>query len=137
MSNPISSYLGLQADALPLREQRLKLIASNLANADTPGYRARDIDFNSALQAAAQVRQAGGGPRPAEPHPDHLQILGQDAGLAAFGVVRVASQPSLDGNTVDPDAERAAFGRAALEYRASLNFLESKVRNLMTAITGQ
>ena len=49
MSNPISSYLGLQADALPLREQRMKLIASNLANADTPGFQARDLDFNAAL----------------------------------------------------------------------------------------
>ena len=135
MSNPISSYLGFQADALPLREQRLKLIASNLANADTPGYRARDLDFNAALQAAAQARQAGSPPH-AEPHPDHLALDAGD-GLHAFETVRLAAQPSLDGNTVDPDAERAAYGRAALEYRASLNFLESKVRTLLTAITGQ
>lgn len=135
MSNPISSYLGFQADALPLREQRLKLIASNLANADTPGYRARDIDFNAALQAAGQARQAGQSPH-AETHPDHLS-LGAIDGLHAFETVRLSAQPSLDGNTVDPDAERAAYGRAALEYRASLNFLESKVRTLLTAITGQ
>lgn len=135
MSNPISSYLGFQADALPLREQRLKLIASNLANADTPGYRARDLDFNAALSAAAQAREAG--PRPhAERHPDHLALPPVD-GLHAFETVRLSSQPSLDGNTVDPDAERAAYGRAALEYRASLSFLESKVRTLLTAITGQ
>lgn len=135
MSNPISSYLGLQADALPLREQRMKLIASNLANADTPGYRARDIDFNGALQAAAQARQA---PTPLgqEARPGHLPLAAAN-GLQDFHVARVAAQPSLDGNTVDPDAERAAYGRAALEYRASLNFLESKVRTLMTAITGQ
>lgn len=135
MSNPISSYLGLQADALPLREQRMKLIASNLANADTPGYRARDIDFNAALQAAAQSRQTQATRGP-EAHPDHLP-LASAGGLQDFQVARVAAQPSLDGNTVDPDAERAAYGRAALEYRASLNFLESKVRTLMTAITGQ
>lgn len=135
MSNPISSYLGFQADALPLREQRLKLIASNLANADTPGYRARDLDFNAALKAAGQAREGGRSPH-AEPHPDHLDLGGID-GLHAFETVRLAAQPSLDGNTVDPDAERAAYGRAALEYRASLNFLESKVRTLLTAITGQ
>lgn len=132
MSNPISSYLGLQADALPLREQRLKLIASNLANADTPGYRARDLDFDAALRAAAQAREAG---RPAaEPRPGHLPL---PAAESPFAVARTAAQPSLDGNSVDPDAERAAYGRAALEYRASLSFLESKVRSLMTAITGQ
>lgn len=133
MSNPISSYLGFQADALPLREQRLKLIASNLANADTPGYKARDIDFNAALQAAAQARQAPASREPGA-RSDHLP-LGDS--VQAFHTARVAAQPSLDGNTVDPDAERAAYGRAALEYRASLNFLESKVRTLMTAITGQ
>ena len=134
MSNPISSYLGLQADALPLREQRLKLIASNLANADTPGYRARDLDFDAALQAAAQARKAGRPGAAAEPRPGHLPLPAADS---PFAVARTAAQPSLDGNSVDPDAERAAYGRAALEYRASLSFLESKVRTLMTAITGQ
>ena len=135
MSNPISSYLGLQADALPLREQRMKLIASNLANADTPGYQARDLDFNAALANAARVREAG--PAPArEARSNHIPLPGDDA-LTPFTVARVASQASLDGNTVDPDGERAAYGRAALEYRASLSFLESRVRNLLTAITGQ
>ncbi|NLC59991.1 MAG: flagellar basal body rod protein FlgB [Gammaproteobacteria bacterium] len=133
MSNPISSYLGFQADALPLREQRLKLIASNLANADTPGYKARDIDFNAAMQAATQARQASSSREPPS-RPDHLPLADS---VQAFHTARVAAQPSLDGNTVDPDAERAAYGRAALEYRASLNFLESRVRTLLTAITGQ
>ena len=134
MSNPISSYLGLQADALPLREQRMKLIASNLANADTPGYQARDLDFNAALANAARVREAGNAP--AREHGNRIPLSGFDT-LQPFEVARIASQGSLDGNTVDPDAERAAYGRAALEYRASLSFLESKVRTLLTAITGQ
>lgn len=136
MSNPISSYLGLQADALPLREQRMKLIASNLANADTPGYQARDLDFNAALAGAARAREAGAASADAARRPDHIALPGLD-GLEPFAVSRVAAQASLDGNTVDPDAERAAYGRAALEYRASLSFLESKVRTLLTAITGQ
>jgi len=134
MSNPISSYLGLQADALPLREQRMKLIASNLANADTPGYQARDLDFNAALANAARVREAGSAP--AREQGNRIPLSGFDT-LQPFEVARIASQGSLDGNTVDPDAERAAYGRAALEYRASLSFLESKVRTLLTAITGQ
>lgn len=135
MSNPISSYLGLQADALPLREQRMKLIASNLANADTPGFQARDLDFNAALANAARVRETGAPPA-REGTGNHIPLPGGDA-LAPFELTRIASQASLDGNTVDPDAERAAYGRAALEYRASLSFLESKVRTLLTAITGQ
>ncbi|TKS53991.1 flagellar basal body rod protein FlgB [Luteimonas yindakuii] len=137
MSNLISSYLGLQADALPLREQRMKLIASNLANADTPGYQARDLDFNAALASAARRREAGGTAMPRETQPGHIPIAGLDDALQPFTTARVAAQPSLDGNTVDPDAERAAYGRAALEYRASLSFMESKVRTLLTAITGQ
>lgn len=135
MSNPISSYMGFQLDALPLREQRMKLIASNLANADTPGYQARDLDFNAALANAARVREAGPAPGRGD-SPNHIPLPGDD-GLNPFSITRIASQASLDGNTVDPDAERAAYGRAALEYRASLSFLESKVRTLLTAITGQ
>ncbi|MCD9006887.1 flagellar basal body rod protein FlgB [Luteimonas sp. XNQY3] len=135
MSNPISSYLGFQLDALPLREQRMKLIASNLANADTPGYQARDLDFNAALANAARVRETGTAPA-RELQSNHIPLPGDD-GLNPFSVARIAAQASLDGNSVDPDAERAAYGRAALEYRASLSFLESKVRTLLTAITGQ
>lgn len=138
MSNPITSYFGVHADALPLREQRMKLIASNLANADTPGYQAQDIDFNAALDAARLQRegspQAGNGLRAT--HERHLTDA-IDTGRLPFQFTRPSSQPSLDGNSVDPDAERAAYGRAALEYRASLSFLESKVRNMLTAITGQ
>ncbi|MDH5822743.1 flagellar basal body rod protein FlgB [Luteimonas sp. RD2P54] len=131
MNNPISSYMGFQADALPLREQRMKLIASNLANVDTPGYRAQDLDFNAALAAAGSARQAAGATREGHLAGNALE------GLLPFQFAREATQPSLDGNTVDPDAERAAYGRAALEYRASLSFLESKVRTMLTAITGQ
>ena len=131
MFDPIKSHFGVHADALPLREQRMKLIASNLANVDTPGYQARDLDFDAALNAAS------GKPGPMQTtHERHLS----DAiavGAAPFEITRQAAQPSLDGNTVDPDAERAAYGRAALEYRASLSFVESKVRSMLTAITGQ
>ena len=136
MSNPIASYLGVHADALPLREQRMQLIASNLSNVDTPGYKAKDLDFNAALQAAGAAREGiGGGDGMATTREGHI-ASGQVAGLNPFQITRQADQPSLDGNTVDPDAERAAYGRAALEYRASLSFLESKVKNMLTAITG-
>ena len=132
----MSDFLGIHGTALALREQRLQVLASNLANADTPGYRAQDIDFNAALDAARLQREGLPGTGLAATRESHLS----DAiatGQAPFQFARQASQPSLDGNTVDPDAERAAYGRAALEYRASLSFLDSKVRTLLTAITGQ
>ncbi|AKC88004.1 flagellar basal body rod protein FlgB [Pseudoxanthomonas suwonensis] len=137
MSNPITSYMGVHADALPLREQRMKLIASNLANADTPGYQAQDIDFNAALGAARLQREGAAAAHGLATTSERHLSDAIAPGHLPFQFARPASQPSLDGNTVAPDAERAAYGRAALEYRASLSFLESKVRTLLTAITGQ
>ncbi len=129
----ISAYLGLHATALPLREKRMQVIAGNLANADTPHYRARELDFDAALRQAAAQRSGVGVGVVAATATGHLPL----AALEAPVIERPVLQPSLDGNTVDPDTERAAFARAALEYRASLSFLESKVRGLLTAITGQ
>ena len=130
MSNPISAYFGVHAAALPLREERMKLIASNLTNADTPGYKAKDLNFDAALQASMSQQ----GPLAAT---DARHVAIPEQGPGAFLYNRDGAQPSLDGNTVDPDMERAAYGRAALEYRASLSFLESKIKNMLTAITGQ
>ena len=128
MSNPLTSYFGVSAVAMPLRDQRMKLIASNLANADTPNYKARDIAFDDVL------RQAAGTAAPLQTT-DARHMNGRNLQPQLFE--RTPLQPSLDGNTVDPDIERAAYGRAALEYRASLSFVESKTRTLMTAITGE
>jgi len=128
MTNPISSYLGVHGAALPLREQRMQLIASNLSNADTPNFKAKDISFQAVLEAAASNTATGGAA--GERSPNALELNAQI-------FERQGLQPSLDGNTVDADTERAAYGRAALEYRASLSFIESKVRTMLTAITGQ
>ncbi|GAB3735781.1 flagellar basal body rod protein FlgB [Luteimonas pelagia] len=119
------AFLGIHGTALALREQRMQLLASNLANADTPGFKARDLDFNAALAAAMQpAAGAAGGDA----------VTGA---LRAATYERVPLQPSADGNTVEGEREKAAFARAALEYRASLSFVESKVRSMLTAITGQ
>jgi flagellar basal-body rod protein FlgB len=128
MSNPISDFLGVHATALPLREQRMQLIASNLSNADTPHYKAKDLNFQAALENAA----AASAPLQAT---DTRHMNGLNLPPQIYE--RAGVQPSLDGNTVDADVERAAYGRAALEYRASLSFIESKVRGMLTAITGQ
>jgi len=130
MSNPITTYMGPHAQALPLREQRLKLIASNLANADTPGYKARDLDFEAALDVAS-------GQAPLQITDRQHFAFPVAPGEPPFQFIRPELQPSLDGNSVDAHAERAAYGRAALEYQASLTFIETKVRTMLTAITGQ
>lgn len=132
---PPGDLFGIHAEALALRSQRLELIASNIANADTPGFKARDLDFQAALAAA----QSGAAPeRLAATDAAHLPagaaVAGAPGGLAVY---RTPTQPSLDGNTVDAQREHAAFAQAALEYQASLQFVEGRVRTLMTAITGE
>ncbi|MGY6519309.1 MAG: flagellar basal body rod protein FlgB [Lysobacteraceae bacterium] len=133
MSDATKAMFGVHADALSLRQQRMQVIAANIANADTPGYKAQDIDFAGALQ---QLQGGNGGVRLAASRPGHLGATPGGEGPAER-VYRLTSQPSLDGNTVDAQAEHAAFAQAALEYRASLSFVEARVRTLLTAITGQ
>ena len=120
----MSDFLGIHGTALALREQRLQVLASNLANADTPGFQARDLDFNTALQAALLPASR-----------ENVDALQAAASGATY--VRPGVQPSMDGNTVDTQREQATYAQAALEYRASMAFVESKVRTMLTAITGQ
>ncbi len=132
MGSPFDNPLGLSANLLPLREQRLKLIAANLANADTPGYKARDLDFQAAMQAATGEQSNG----MLATHSRHIGV-GLATNPANLTVERASEQPSLDGNTVNAETEHAAYARATLEYRASLGFVEARLRGLLTAITGQ
>jgi len=121
----MSDFLGIHGTALALRSQRLQLLAGNIANADTPNYQAQDLDFNGALRAAMQPGAGAGGADP----------IAQAAAGARYA--RPSSQPSLDGNTVDGAPENATLAQATPGYRASLSFVESKVRSMLTAITGQ
>jgi flagellar basal-body rod protein FlgB len=130
MADLIDKAFGIHGTALQLRAERAQLLAANLANADTPGFKARDIDFRQALASAQgaaaplQVTQAA-----------HLDgFHGADASQALY---RVPLQPSLDGNTVDVATEQAAFGENANRYLASLNFLNGRIRGLMTALRGE
>lgn len=115
----LDAYLGVHPDALAIASRRTELLAENLANADTPGFRARDIDFRTALATAAGNSQG-----PAD-------------GLHTSLKYRVPLAPALDGNTVDPQLEQAAFAENAVRYQATLTFLNARFRGLMTAITGQ
>lgn len=126
-----TSLFGIHGQALALRQDRMQMLATNLANADTPNFKARDLDFAKALNAATgdQARLTVTSER-------HLNADGA-ADRAGRLVWRVPTQPSLDGNTVETHIEQAAFAKAALEYRASLSFVEGRARGLLTAITGQ
>ena len=131
----IDSALGLSPRVMALRARRMELLAANIANADTPGYKARDIDF------AAAMRRAGGQARAPGlrlTHPRHLAASARVAGGADAPVLyRIPLQPSLDGNTVESHREHAAFMDNAVRYQASLNFLDGRIRGLRTAIRGQ
>lgn len=131
MVDRLNAYLNLHASALSLRGERMNLIASNLANADTPGYKAKDLDFSRAMKAATG---AAGSERMRVTDDQHLSIAGS---ARHFVVSHEPLQGSLDQNTVDPQLQHAAFAENALGYQASLQFLEGKVRGLMTAITGE
>ncbi|MBK7251415.1 MAG: flagellar basal body rod protein FlgB [Gammaproteobacteria bacterium] len=132
----LDGNLALHAAALKLRAQRTELIANNLANADTPGFRARDIDFRSAL--AAVQGGSDGGVRLETTSARHMGAADATAGAAPGGLrYRVPLAPSLDGNTVDVQLEQAAFAENAVRYQATLTFLNQRFRGLLTAITGQ
>jgi flagellar basal-body rod protein FlgB len=129
----LDTYLGVHAAALKLRSQRTEVLAANLANADTPGYRARDIDFRSALAAAGSP----GAPVPlATTKAGHIATATANGSAGAELKYRVPLAPSLDGNTVDAQLEQSNFAENTVRYQATLSFLTSKFRGLMTAITG-
>ena len=130
----LDAYLGVHADALKVRGQRTELLARNLANADTPGYKAQDIDFRSALAAA------GAAEKPVAMRATDKQHLGTASGASDAPTTlkyRTPLAPSLDGNTVDVQMEQAAFAENAVRFQATLSFLSARFRGLMTAITGQ
>jgi flagellar basal-body rod protein FlgB len=147
MALNLDSYLGVHAQALTLEAQRTELLAANLANADTPNYKARDIDFKAALAAAggdagspSSAAAASGSVTLTATNAAHLG--GQDSPLtdAALGAnlkYRVPMAPSLDGNTVDTQLEQAAFAENSVRYQATLTFLNARLKELMTAIVGQ
>jgi flagellar basal-body rod protein FlgB len=135
---PISfdSALGIHQQALSLRTTRTEMLASNIANADTPGYKARDVDFKSALQASVhqhhQLQHAGS---LRTTNPGHIQL--DMAETNAETLYRVPNQSSLDGNTVDEQLEKSAFAENALRYQASLQFLSGKFKGMITALKGE
>jgi len=135
---PISfdSALGIHQQALSLRTTRTEMIASNMANADTPGDKAREIDFKSELQASVDKQQQSQGTTSLRTtNARHIQL--DTAQTNVETLYRVPNQSSLDGNTVDEQLEKSAFAENALRYQASLEFLSGKFKGMISALKGE
>lgn len=130
MSISFDRALGIHEKALGARVQRAEILANNLVNADTPGFKARDIDFRAALSGAQddvlRLSQTSG---------QHIPASG--AGADGDLLYRNPLQPSIDGNTVDSQVELAQYTRNAMDYQSSFQFLNSKFKGLVSAIKGE
>jgi flagellar basal-body rod protein FlgB len=131
IGSALEDVFGLSSQALGLWQQRSETIASNIANADTPNYKARDVDFRDALQKASGESS-------------NLQLAAPSEGQIDASTTtstddlkyRVPTQPSMDGNTVDAQAEQSAFASNMVHYQASLSFINSSIQTLRLAING-
>ena len=134
MLDKLDKHFALQETSLKLRTYRQELIGSNIANSDTPGYKAVDFDFSAALKNAMD----GKSERLPLAHTDrrHLELAVKNP-FDLSVKYRTEIQPSIDGNTVDPDHEMAQFADNSLRYQATLTFMNTKVRNLMNALTSR
>jgi flagellar basal-body rod protein FlgB len=166
MLDRMTESIDFHGKALQLRAQRQEVLSSNIANADTPGFKARDFDFSTALRNAAGAPAAPAGiagsaagltaataAAPAlsssfqstaalgmaRSQPGHLPSGGAGDGVVSTSRLQYTSpeQASLDGNTVDMNRERAAFADNSLRYEATLRFINGRVRTMMTAIRGE
>lgn len=145
MISKLDEALKFQTEALRLRAQRQEVIASNLANADTPGYQSADFKFADALRQAAGVQNTQSASTVAAPASPgllrtaagHIGTGGGSGGFTVQTMYRIPTQAAVDGNTVDADTERARFADNAVRYEASLRFLNGQLKTLLSAIQSQ
>lgn len=127
----ISSALGIHEQALMLRSDRAELLANNMANADTPGFKARDLDFKAVLNKAVEkqslIRTTNG---------KHMSgfIDGPETSTPLY---RTPLNPSVDGNTVDSNMEKSLYAENALQFQASYTFLNGKIKSVLSALRGE
>lgn len=142
MLNKLDAALSFHQNALRVRSQRQEVIAANIANADTPNYKARDIDFKSAMQnALTQGSQMQGAVSDGLSKTSAMHINGTSGNNASAGpnepLFRPVIQGSVDGNSVDMDVERNQFVDNGIRYEASLTMINGQIKKMLTAITGQ
>ena len=150
----LTNGLDFQSKALVLRAERQRVIASNIANADTPGYIGRDINFKEAMNAAVEGSSQGGrlsltrstsssgaaGSATGASHSAHIPLQSTLGSLRTDGpdlAYTMQSQPAMDGNSVDLDQERANFVDNSVRYEATLRFINGSSRTILSAIQGQ
>ncbi len=138
MIGKVDQYLSFHENALSLRAQRQEVLASNIANADTPNYKARDIDFTAALQGALAAKGASGPmATTARNHIGQGKPTGDMLSNGTPVMYRGVVQGAVDGNTVDMDVERNQFADNALRYEAGITMINSQIKGLLAAIQGQ
>lgn len=131
MAMTFDKSLGISQQAMLLRNQRSEILAANLANADTPNYKARDIDFQAMLRGEVEARQ---GLSLEVTNPRHIEAQAPDDSNLLY---RIPQQPSIDGNTVDAADEQVRFSTNSVQYMTSLRFLGDTFKGMMSAVTGQ
>lgn len=129
--NTLANIFGVHETALKLHGERIGVLAANLANADTPNYKARDLDFASILSGEGERTLAL-----ATTNEHHLSLAGGAAGAAEMKY-RIPFQPALDGNTVEVPIEQAAFAQNAVRYQASLMFINRRISSIEDALTSR
>jgi flagellar basal-body rod protein FlgB len=141
----LTSALDFQAKALVVRADRQRIIASNIANADTPGYAGRDINFKDAMESALGTNSLSilpsapsGGTPDGMTNARHIPLQSTTGSLGSNRLdYTVQTQPAMDGNSVDLDRERANFVDNSVRYEATLRFINGQSKTILSAIQGQ
>lgn len=130
MINKLDKEVNFHQQALGLRAKRQEILSGNVANADTPNFKARDIDFSSVLTEKLNTESASN--KLVTTSPKHIRLRSDD--VVQNALYRIPQQASADGNTVEMDTERAKFADNAIRYDASVNFISGQFRSLLSAI---
>jgi flagellar basal-body rod protein FlgB len=136
MSINFDKALGIHEKALSFRAQRAEVLANNITNADTPNYKARDLDFSSVLAAQSEKSQNGTFSL-ATTNSRHIEAENVDSEGDGTLLYRTPSQPSLDQNTVDAQVEQANYAQNSVGFQASFTLLNSKFKGLVAALRGE
>lgn len=132
----LDSVFGIHERAVQVRRDRSEVLANNLANADTPNFKARDIDFRKAINEAASVEDRKFRPDMQRTNSRHMEGFAE-LSTDSFLRYRLPTQPSLDGNTVESHIEKAKFTENAMQYQATLEFIDSKIKRINSALRGE
>lgn len=134
----MDSIFGIHEQALSVRKERQNIIANNLANADTPNFKARDVDWRKEMQAAQDTfGQSVNKPDMKTTHSRHIAGFAESTSTQDYLKYRQPTQPSLDGNTVEAHIEKAQFMENAMQYQATLEFMNGRINGIRGALKGE